>query len=436
LRARAVLRYALEALTERKVHAVLVIAGIVIGPAAIVSLFGATQGYSNASGQQFSTLGASTLFVNPSPFLTGATLTASDAAAIQKLQGVVAVAPYQQLNGVLNYTWARGGSSAMSVSIIAIDFSGLEKAFPDLSLVQGRYPSSSDVSSAAVGYSIANQGEGNPNNLTLNSVVTITGLTNGKVQLSKPGAGDVTSGSTTRSFTVTGIFGLYGRGAGISPDRTVFIPLASGEAIFNSSAYTGIMVVTSGLDSVASVESAIQKSYGQLIDVTSVNSLVSTIKSISAGTETLLEVIATTSVLVAIVAISTTMLTSVRARTREIGLLKALGSTNAGILSIFLSETIVVGLLGGVVGAAVGYALSFVVIGALSGTLRWPGFAAQSNVGIATAPGTSTLSITPAISPELVFLAVLLAVAIGVLGGLFPAWKASRMNPADALRRS
>ena len=122
----------------------------------------------------------------------------------------------------------------MSVSIIAIDFSGLEKAFPYLSLEKGQYPTYSNTSEVAVGYSIAHP-EYIPFNFTLDSVVTVTGLTNGKPNLGAPGGGDVTSSATTRSFTVTGIFAQFGRGAGINPDKTIFVPLSSGEQIFGSS---------------------------------------------------------------------------------------------------------------------------------------------------------------------------------------------------------
>jgi ABC-type antimicrobial peptide transport system permease subunit len=145
------------------------------------------------------------------------------------------------------------------------------------------------------------------------------------------------------------------------------------------------------------------------------------------------------------------MFTTVMERTTEIGLLKALGESSRGILFSFIAEASITGFLGGVIGAGVGVVLSFFVISALSGTLRLPGTGGFGGGATAVARGgavsfgrasvaasssASTLTITPAISPEIIVLAVLIATVIGTLGGLMPAWRASRLTPVEALRRS
>jgi putative ABC transport system permease protein len=119
---------------------------------------------------------------------------------------------------------------------------------------------------------------------------------------------------------------------------------------------------------------------------------------------------------------------------------------------VFMAEAVVTGLIGGFIGAGAGYMLSFLVIGALSGTLRVPGFGGGARVTTAAASArggggasfgapaassaSTTLTITPAITPEIILIAILLAVAVGTFGGLIPAWRASRLNPVEALRRS
>src|SRR5271154_5955974 len=138
MRPAGLVKYAMRALTERKLRAVLTILGIVIGPATIVSLVSATQGYSNASSAQFSTLGATTLYVAPVGRTT--TLTAVDASAIGNMTGVKSAIPYQQLNGQIT-----DGSSKIGATIVGIDFSQLSDAFPSLSLQQGNVPASSDA---------------------------------------------------------------------------------------------------------------------------------------------------------------------------------------------------------------------------------------------------------------------------------------------------
>src|SRR5271169_561027 len=141
-------KYAMRALTERKLRAVLTILGIVIGPATIVSLVSATQGYSNASAAQFSSLGATTLFVAPVGRST--TLTAVDASSIGNMTGVLSAIPYQQLNGQIT-----DGSTKIGASIVAVDFTQLATAFPKLAISQGGFPASTDALGAAIGNSIA-----------------------------------------------------------------------------------------------------------------------------------------------------------------------------------------------------------------------------------------------------------------------------------------
>jgi putative ABC transport system permease protein len=451
MRPAGLIKYAMRALTERKLRAVLTILGIVIGPATIVALVSATQGYSNASAAQFSTLGATTLFV--SPVGRGTTLTAADASAMQNMTGVKSVLPYQQINGEIT-----DGSTTIGASVVAIDFSQLANAFPSLALEQGDIPASSDTVGAAIGSSIAYPNVQGANNYTVNEVLTVSGLGRASGFVINAGSGGQSFGipaqsaATKHSFVVTGVFGAYGQGFLISPDSSVFIPLASGEAILRSSTFTGIMVVASSPNTVTEVSDELTAIYGQNIRITSVSSLLSSIQSVTAGATTLLEAVGGTSVLVAFIGIMTTMLTSVLERTKEIGVLKALGSSSRGIMAVFITEALVTGIIGGIIGAGSGFMLSYLVIGALSGTLRVPGLGgggarvasggAAGRVGSASfgpgaaSTGSSGLAITPAITPEILVLAILLAVAVGTLGGLIPAWRASRLNPVEALRRS
>ncbi|MDA4118065.1 MAG: ABC transporter permease [Thaumarchaeota archaeon] len=458
MRPLGLIRYATRALTERKLRAVLTILGIVIGPATIVSLVSATQGYSNASTAQFSSLGATTLFV--APVGRGTTLTSADVATIQAFSGVSSVLPYQQISGQVS-----DGGYSIFAQVVAIDFSQLPSAFPTLALGQGTTPADTDTVGAAIGYSIANPGLQGAGNFTVNQVMTVSGL--GRAATFTFNGNNVGFGSnsqsaaTKRSFVVRGVYNQFGQGFGVSPDDTIFIPLASGEVILHSATYTGIMVVASSPSTVTNVTNELTAQYGSNIRITSVSSLLSSIQSVTSGATTLLEAVGGTSVLVAFIGIMTTMLTSVLERTKEIGVLKALGSSSRDIMLIFLAEAVVTGLLGGVIGVGSGYALSFLVIGALSGTLRVPSFgggapvvravgaaatAARGAAGgavnggfngpAASAASSSTLAITPSITPEIMVLAILLAIAVGTFGGLIPAWRASRLNPVEALRRS
>lgn len=442
LRATDLVRFATRALTERKLRAALTILGIVIGPATIVSLVAATQGYTNAATGKFSSLGATTIMV--SPVGRGVTLTTADVSAIQGLSGVSYVLPYYQINGQLTQ-----GGQTVGVEIIAANLTELNRVLPTLSLSQGSIPASTDQVGAAVGYSVAYPDITGATNVTVDQVLTVSNVGRSSFSIGSGGggvffsSGSQSSTSTTqRSFVVTGIYSEFGQGFGIDPDTSVFIPLSAGQLILHSEDYSGLMVVASSASTVTPVITEITDVYGQTVRATSVSSLISSIQSVTSGTTTLLEAVAATSVLVAFTGIMTTMLTSVMERTKEIGILKALGTNSRGILLAFLAEAVLTGLIGGVIGAAAGVGLSYVVISVLSGSSLALGTGGggvafvRAGATAASAASSTTLTITPAISPELIGLALLLAVAVGTLGGLLPAWRASRMNPVEALRRS
>jgi putative ABC transport system permease protein len=133
------------------------------------------------------------------------------------------------------------------------------------------------------------------------------------------------------------------------------------------------------------------------------------------------------------------MFTSVYERTREIGVAKAMGYTNTAILLLFLAEAILTGFIGGTIGSAAGAVLSHFLLSLFGGGIRvgGPGGSTHPPVGGQAAPTalqTSTLQITPVITPQLILLAILMATAVGALAGLVPAWRASRLTPVEALR--
>jgi len=419
-----------------------------IGPATIVALVGATQGYSNAASGRFSSLGATTILVSPAG--RGTTLTTDDVSTMQNLPGVSQALAYDEIGGQTNQ-----GGEAVGVTVIATDLTQLEKVLPTLTLATGAVPSSSNQVGAVIGYSVAYPDIQGANNISVGQVLTLTnvgrssftfgggGVAFGGGSLSASGG----SGTTQRSFVVDGVYSSFGQGFGIDPDTSVFVPLSTGQLILHSASYSGIMVVASSASDVNNVITEIDNIYGQTVRATSVSSLTSAIQSVTAGTTTLLEAVAATSVLVAFIGIMTTMLTSVVERTKEIGILKALGTSSRGIMLTFIAEALVVGLAGGALGAVTGVGLSYLIINLLSRSTLGLGAGGggafvSSFTGRGTASGatpataSTTLSITPAITPEIIALAVVLAIGVGVVGGLLPAWRASRMNPVEALRRS
>ena len=125
--------------------------------------------------------------------------------------------------------------------------------------------------------------------------------------------------------------------------------------------------------------------------------------------------IAAIALLIGGIGIANTMYTSVLERTREIGVMKAIGARNRDILTIFLTESALLGLVGGIIGAAIGLALAFIAASAASGALGGIEFKVALNI-------------------PLLLAAISFSLLIGVLSGIVPAFQASKLNPVDALR--
>lgn len=434
------MKFAWKAMKDRKLRTALTIMGIVIGPATIVALLGATQGFSNAVAAQFEKTGTTSIFVNPAG--RGATITASDLAIYQNMTGVRAVVPFW-----LNQGSVTQGSQVAAVQILSADFSKLGLVLPGLNLSAGAYPGSNDLGGAAVGYSVAYPNVVGATNTTVGQLVTVT--------FSEFGGFGGTGATGVRTFAVRGVFDQFGQGFLINPDNTIFVSLETGQSMLHTNYYTGLVVVATSADTVSEVTSEITAEFGTSVRVTAVSSILSTIQSITSGIGTILGSIGGISVLVAFIGIMTTMFTTVVERTKEIGVLKAIGYSSGNILSVFLVEALVTGFLGGVIGAGTGVALSYLIVSVFSRGFSFGGGggggggfgggggnvvngAAAKGAAVATraAPSaTGTLTIVPSISPELIILAVGLASAVGMLAGFLPAWRASRLTPVEALRK-
>ena len=123
------------------------------------------------------------------------------------------------------------------------------------------------------------------------------------------------------------------------------------------------------------------------------------------------------------------MLYTVRERTKEIGTLKAIGFSNLTVMSQFMLEGVLLSLIAGVVGIAIGTfaapALSGLLLPAANQGTFGRGFATMTNPEAAT---------SIALTPQLMLIALGAAVLLGALGSLYPAWRASRTRPAEAMR--
>jgi len=413
-----ILLMAVNSLTHRRLRSWLTVLGIVIGVAAVVALVSIGQGLQQSVQSQLSGLGADIITVTlgfqraGGGFVFGndrakssssSNLTQNDIRTIRSTSGVL------YADGIIS---GRGdvtsGSESASLSVQGVD-PAVWKYMVTTKLESGRYLSSGDSYAAVVSNGVAH--DLYKRDLQLNSLISIDG----------------------RSFRVVGILEA-GTGFSALGGSVIYIPAANARQLeiseLTSNQFSSISVQTLPNADVQTVVDQLTKNLMLTRHVTestqdfTVTSALSLQESISTVTSTItyfLAGIAGISLMVGGIGIANTMFMSVVERTRQIGVLKSLGATNNEVMKLFLTESAVLGLIGGILGIVLGIFLSEIItlVGGSSGM-----FAARNG-----GQGLQTV-----VSPEVLVLAMAFSVFIGAVSGLFPARRAAKLQPVEALR--
>lgn len=392
-------------LMANKVRTVLTALGVIIGVASVVALLAVGNGSQAQITDQITANGANLLTVRASGAAGGgnATLTTADAEAIADLSNVpsaVAVSPETQ--GVASVV---AGSTSKNTIVI-----GVTSVYLDMHNNHMMYGN----------FIAADQGK---------SSVAVLGS-----QASKDLFGDGVdpTGQSIRikgqTFQVIGALKAKGSGGLNFDDSGVLIPLAVAQqkvvggrvqSAGNKTSVSSIVVQAKDKDSIlaakAQVETLLRSRHNLPLEGTSDDftvsnqeDLINTLTSTSRTMTIYLAVIAAISLIVGGIGIMNIMLVSVRERTREIGLRKAIGARQRDILTQFLIEALMLSTTGGLIGLLVGVAIAVVA----------------NETGQARA----------IISPESVVLAVGFAMAVGLFFGIEPARRAAKLDPIEALR--
>ncbi|MDR1790890.1 MAG: ABC transporter permease [Propionibacteriaceae bacterium] len=400
------IRTAIEALSARRMRSILTLLGILIGIGAVMLTVGLGQGASDAIASQINSLGSNLLIVTPGSSSSGGFRGASSTASLTEadvemladqaiVPDVVAVAPIASTSGSLRSsttTWTSQTTGTL----------------PDWTKVRAR-----EVESGR----FFTQGEVD----SKSSVAVI-----GSDTATELYAGASPVGSTLiingQTFTVIGVLKSEGSSLSGSEDDIVIIPITTLADRFTDGTITIDTIYLSAADSdvLASAQQEINKALlaAHRVDadnadfsVSTQASLVETATSVMGILTLVLGGIAAISLLVGGIGVMNIMLVSVSERVREIGLRKALGATPSLILQQFLVEAVILGLTGGLLGVALGF-----------------GGAALIN------PMLTEQSVSISISTSATLLALGVSMAIGLVAGVYPASRAARMAPIDALR--
>jgi putative ABC transport system permease protein len=412
MKAKDLLSFSLNNITHRGLRSWLTILGIVIGVAAVVAIISLGIGTQRAINTQLSTLGTDVITVtagfNRASFQrfdnggTSATsipknLTDRDLKLIKSIPEVL------YINGIISDRVQTSYlSQTASLTVQGVDplaWNGISS----YDLDSGRLLIQSDVNSIVIGNSVANTVF--KQTLSLGAQLTIGG---------KP-------------FKVAGVLEKSGGFGG--NDNIIFMPITAARNILTDippTQFSSIQLKVTDPSVVESVSSDIENKLllakhetnaTKSFTILSVLSIQSTISTITGTLNLFLGGIAAISLLVGAIGIANTMFTSVIERTRQIGTLKALGATNSDIMKLFVLESSLIGLAGGILGVSFG----FIVSGAISEIGMRSGFG----------PGSGSLTV---ITPELIVAAIAFSVIIGAISGFVPARMAANLQPVEALR--
>ena len=200
-----------------------------------------------------------------------------------------------------------------------------------------------------------------------------------------------------------------------SADTQIFATFTTAQRIFHTgNTVDQILIKAESIESVDQIVEEVQDELGEDVMVLSSEVITEMVGSVMTMMEAILGGIAAISLVVAGIAVINTMTISVMERTREIGVMKALGAKSRDVLMMFLTESLLTGLMGGVIGAVFG-----VFLGQIASTLL---------------TFTMNVSLTAVPSLEVIIVGIVFAVATGTLSGLYPSRKASKLAPVEALR--
>jgi putative ABC transport system permease protein len=381
------IKLAMKNIKSSKLRAVLTMLGIIIGVSSVIALVSIGQSSTQSVSQQINSLGTNLLTVSVMDSTEGQ-LKETDVDTLKKLNGVKDAAP--TVNGRIT---AVNGKTSTQVSLIGTTAS--YQSIRDTKVADGRF--------------LADIDNEYRQKIAVLGSDTATTLFGGDDPVGK----EVQINGT--SYKVVGVLESKGSSIGQSGDSVIIIPLSTAQRVLETTDIQSVYVQAQNANMLTFVQNELERALMPLFhnnsdsySVTNQQDVLDTMSSVSKTMTMLLGGIASISLLVGGIGIMNIMFVSVSERTKEIGIRKAIGAKRKDILMQFLIESIVLSGLGGIIGVGVGF------------------------IAIKIYSVITSTSVT--FSPPFTVIAFGFSLLVGVVFGVFPANKASKLHPIQALR--
>ncbi len=395
----ALIKYSFENIYKRRRRSWLTIVSVLIGIASITALISFGYGISFYVSSMSNKMGNDKLIVMAkgiSPIGSSVKFDRSDVDAIERVNGVEEVIGFYAISAEIEY-----GKEKRYAYLVGGDFKEHRKLIEELTTVEiilGDSLGSNEKSKAVLGYNYQFADKIFSKPLKLGDRIIVNG----------------------HPLTISGFYGAVGTP---DDDSQIYVTEVAAEEVFGATSYMEIFVRTSPGENATKVAEDVakelrthrnQKKGAEDFFVQTFEQVIATFSSILNVIIAVVILIAVISVIVASVNIMNTMYASILERTKEIGIFKAIGARNSEILWIFMTESGILSLTGGIIGIVLGFAIAKIG-GSIIASAGYGFFA-------------------PYFSWQMVASILLFSFAVGIIAGFLPSYKASKLSPVEALR--
>jgi putative ABC transport system permease protein len=401
LKVRQAIRISLGSIWSSKLRSGLTTLGIIIGIAAVVANFSLGESFNVYFEDEINSQGSNFIIVyskEPNLFYT------NELQIVDKTPGVAGVSPIKQQLGLVTYF-----SQSKNIDVVGV--TGDYKDTANIVMEKGSFISDQDAFSAAIGSTVAN--EKFNRNISTRSSIDITLRLEG-------------NRTVTRTFKVKGIIeslNVSFAGGGIDRDVSIFIPVSTMNQMLEEDDFSALFAMSDNIENVETVSDEVDKRLARNFGVSSRDiededakpyrifnqaDVLEQTNQLADSLRNFLVAVALISLLVGSIGIMNIMLVTVTERTREIGIMKALGYSSVDVLMLFLVESVIISLIGGLLGIIVGVGGAYAITTALNLPFLYPPFVFEAGFFV--------------------------AIIVGVTAGVYPASKAAKLVPVEALR--